>query len=173
MHKQWKGPTGVVPLTVAWQRELPRQQSSNRLQQETRTWLLHAVRIRASMRLKGQEALNSSPGDRVQPKPLNPSVERNRHTRPSPPVTWEATGARTSFASIPSTKLEVGLEPFSVPREGGRRSTGQHGPNWSLRMSHWGDMATTQDTNVFQQELNKKGSGSQERGSFPEEEAGS
>ena len=97
------GEKGLIPLTVAWQRELPRQQSSNRLQQETRTWLLHAINIRASTRLKGQEALNSSPGDRVQPKPLNPGVERNRHTGHSPPVTWEATGAWTSFASIPST----------------------------------------------------------------------
>lgn len=159
MHKQWKGPTGTVPLTVAWQRELPRQQSSHRLQQEKRTWLLHAISIRASVRLKGKEALNSSPGDSVQPKPLNPGVERNRHTGPSPPVTCPGKPQVHGPASplyLPHSSRWA-WNPTLCLREGGRRSTRQHVPSWSLRMSHWGDMATTQDTSVFQQELNKKG----------------
>lgn len=82
MHKQWEGPTGAVPLAVAWQRELPRQKSISKLQRDRRAWLLHAVSIKASVRLEGKEtpALNSSPGDGAQPKPVNPGVERNRHT---------------------------------------------------------------------------------------------
>lgn len=110
-----------------------------------RTWLLRAMSIRASMRLKGKEVLDSSPGDRVQPEPPNPGVERKRHTGPSPPVTCpgkpQVHGPALPLHCPHSSRWA--WNPTLCLKEGGRRSTRLHVPNWSLRMSHWGDTATT------------------------------
>lgn len=176
MHEQWKGPTGAAPLTVAWQRELPRQRSSNSLQQEERTGLLRAMSIGASMRPKGKEALDSSPGDRVQPEPPKPGVERDRHTGSSPPVTCPGKPQvhRPASPLHHPHSSRWAWNPTLCLKEGGRRSTRQHVPNWSLRMSHWGDRATTQGkTQVcFNRNSTRRAAGSQERGRFPEEGAG-